>query len=61
MTDKPIMKPKRSDAGWFLCDPSGDVVVDEGGFAALFPSRRAAVEAIPRVRWNRQDQWWQID
>jgi ribosomal protein L24E len=54
------MKPVKAERGWALRDPNGDAVVNPDGFVVWFASRKAAVQAMPRVAWSRDNEWWQV-
>jgi hypothetical protein len=60
MSESPIMKPVKAERGWALRDPNGDAVVNPDGFVIWFASRKAAVQAMPRVAWSRDNEWWQV-
>jgi hypothetical protein len=60
MEEKPILKPNRSDRGWFLTLPEGDGVTDSDGFVVWFSSRKAAQDAASRVTWSPVNEWWQV-
>jgi hypothetical protein len=53
----PDLTPHKSDRGWCLRTKDRDPVVNDGGFVEWFTSRAKAVEAIPRVRWDADNEW----